>query len=46
MFFAPPRHGYTIAVPPRRGQLHVTQTTLTDSMFPRITTSAVESVRT
>ncbi|KAE9327979.1 hypothetical protein PF001_g1632 [Phytophthora fragariae] len=43
MSFAPPRHGYTIAVPPRRGQLHVTQTTLTDSMFPRITTSAVES---
>ncbi|KAE8968085.1 hypothetical protein PF005_g28433 [Phytophthora fragariae] len=46
MFFAPLHRGCTIAGPPRRGQLHVAQATLTDSMFPRVTTNAVESVRT
>ncbi|KAE9358914.1 hypothetical protein PR003_g1016 [Phytophthora rubi] len=43
---APPRRECTITGPPRRGQLHVAQATLTDSMFPSVTTSAVESVRT
>ncbi|KAE8975528.1 hypothetical protein PR002_g25587 [Phytophthora rubi] len=42
MFFAPLHRGCTIAGPPRRGQLHVAQATLTDSMFPRVTTNAVE----